>query len=364
LKGRRFPRHRELVPARSRRSDDVSGPRPGAGVGAADLAGLDPRGGRPAPTEAEPGPAAALPDELEELLRAFDRYLGAERGRSPHTRRAYRGDLRSLLGHLVESGTAEVADLDLTLLRGWLARLAADGAARASLARRSAAARAFTRWLVRTGRAATDAGVRLRSPKAGHPLPGVLCQDQAVELMDVAARRVAVADGDPVAWRDRALVELLYATGIRVSELVGLDLGDLDHGRRTVRVLGKGAKERVVPYGVPAEEAIIEWLELGRPSLVGPRSAGALFLGRRGGRLDPRQAREVVYRLLDRVDGAPAMGPHGLRHSAATHLLDGGADLRSVQELLGHATLTSTQIYTHVSVERLRVTYRQAHPRA
>lgn len=331
------PRHREGMPARSRRFGDL-----------------------PEPDE----PAAALPDELEELLRAFDRYLGVEQGRSPHTCRAYRGDVRSLLGHLVESGTADVAALDLTLLRGWLARSAADGAARASLARRSAAARAFTRWLVRTGRAATDAGVRFRSPKAGRSLPGVLRQDQAVELMDVADRRVADEDGDPVALRDRALIELLYATGIRVSELVGLDVGDLDHARRTVRVLGKGAKERVAPYGVPAEKAIIEWLERGRPSLVGPRSSGALFLGRRGGRLDPRQAREAVYRLLDRVDGAPAMGPHGLRHSAATHLLDGGADLRSVQELLGHATLTSTQVYTHVSVERLRATYRQAHPRA
>jgi integrase/recombinase XerC len=305
-----------------------------------------------------------LPDDLEELLRAFDRHLGVERGRSPHTRRAYLGDVRSLLSHAVELGVTEATDLDLAMLRGWLARMAGEGAARATVARRAASARAFTRWLCRSGRTPTDAGLRLRSPKAGHPLPGVLRQDQADELMEVAARQVRDAAHDPVALRDQALVELLYATGVRVSELVGLDVGDVDHGRRTVRVLGKGAKERVVPYGVPAEQALTAWLDRGRPALVGSRTPGAVFLGRRGGRLDPRQAREAVYRLLDRVDGAPAMGPHGLRHSAATHLLDGGADLRSVQELLGHATLTSTQIYTHVSVERLRATYRQAHPRA
>lgn len=176
--------------------------------------------------------------------------------------------------------------------------------------------------------------------------------------------RAAGGSEDAVGRRDLAIVELLYATGIRISELVGIDLGELDDARRTVRVLGKGAKERVVPFGVPARDAVRDWLTLGRPELVREGSPAAVFLGRRGGRLDPRQAREAVYRLLDRVDGIPAMGPHGLRHSAATHLLDGGADLRSVQELLGHATLATTQIYTHVSVERLRATYKQAHPRA
>jgi integrase/recombinase XerC len=307
-------------------------------------------------------PAAELPAELEDVLRAFDRYLGAERGRSRHTRRAYLGDLRALLVHALDQGVTDPADLDLPLLRGWLARMAREGAARTTIARRAASARTFTHWLQRTGRSAADAGLRLRSPKATHPLPGVLRQDQAFELMEVAGR--AAEGADPVALRDRAVIELLYATGVRVSELVGLDLGDVDHARRTVRVLGKGAKERVVPYGVPAESALAAWLDRGRPALVGSRTPGALFLGRRGARLDPRQAREAVYRLLDHVDGAPAMGPHGLRHSAATHLLDGGADLRSVQELLGHATLTSTQIYTHVSVERLRATHQQAHPRA
>jgi integrase/recombinase XerC len=183
-----------------------------------------------------------------------------------------------------------------------------------------------------------------------------------------------------LALRDRAIIELLYAAGIRVSELTGLDLRDVDEERRTVRVLGKGSKERVVPFGVPAGRAIRGWLDAGRPVLAdgargdtpggsvrgqGSGAAGhALFVGVRGRRLDPRQAREAVYRLVAEVEGAPAMGPHGLRHSAATHLLDGGADLRSVQELLGHATLSTTQLYTHVSVERLRASYQQAHPRA
>jgi integrase/recombinase XerC len=167
-----------------------------------------------------------------------------------------------------------------------------------------------------------------------------------------------------VALRDRAVLEVLYATGVRVSELTGLDLDDLDRSRRTLRVLGKGAKERVVPVGLPADRALGEWLDRGRPVLVAAAGDRAVFVGLRGRRLDPRRAREVVHRGMAQVEGAPDIGPHGLRHSAATHLLDGGADLRSVQELLGHATLATTQIYTHVSVDRLRAGYRQAHPRA
>jgi integrase/recombinase XerC len=327
-----------------------------------------------------------LPGRLDEVVTRYDRYLSAERGRSTHTRRAYLGDVRALLAYAAgRAGEApaefELAALDLTLLRSWLAAMTADGAARASVARRAASARAFTAWLTRTGRLASDPGLRLRSPKAARPLPGVLRQEQAAELMAVAARQVtdpAPVDGDPaasaglvlspteraLAVRDRAMVELLYATGIRVSELTGLDVDDVDRERRTVRVLGKGAKERVVPFGVPADRAMEAWVRVGRPVLAAERSGAALFLGARGRRVDPRQVRDVVHRLVDRVDGAPPVGPHGLRHSAATHLLDGGADLRAVQEILGHASLATTQIYTHVSVERLRAGYRQAHPRA
>jgi integrase/recombinase XerC len=167
-----------------------------------------------------------------------------------------------------------------------------------------------------------------------------------------------------LALRDAAIMELLYATGIRVSELCGLDVDDLDEGRNTVRVLGKGGRERTVPVGLPAVRAVAAWKRAGRPALAGPGSGPALFLGARGGRLDPRTARRVVHAALAAVAGVPDSGPHGLRHAAATHLLEGGADLRSVQEILGHASLASTQIYTHVSVERLTAAYRQAHPRA
>ena len=185
----------------------------------------------------------------------------------------------------------------------------------------------------------------------------------------VAAGRDPVAAGrDPVAaalgWRDSAIMELLYASALRVSELCGIDIGDLDHDRRTVRVLGKGSKERTVPVGVPAARAVRHWQHAGRPMLVTGRSGHALFLGARGGRLDPRTARRVVHAMIAAVPAAPDTSPHGLRHSAATHLLEGGADLRSVQEFLGHASLASTQIYTHVSAERLLAAYRQAHPRA
>jgi integrase/recombinase XerC len=169
---------------------------------------------------------------------------------------------------------------------------------------------------------------------------------------------------EPVACRDHALLELLYGTGIRVGELVGLDIDDVDRERRVVRVLGKGGRQRTVPFGVPAGRAVDAWIERGRPALARAGSGRALFLGSRGGRLDQRAARAVVHRRLADVPGAPDLGPHGLRHSAATHLVEGGADLRSVQEILGHASLTTTQLYTHVSVDRLRRTFDQAHPRA
>jgi integrase/recombinase XerC len=299
---------------------------------------------------------------MDGALHEFARHLAAERGCSPHTLRAYVGDVRSLLVHAVRSGASQPDHLNLILLRSWLAGMAAAGQARGSVARRAASARTFTAWLVRSGRARQDPGVRLRSPKAGRSLPGVLRAEHARELLRQAGE--AAGAGEPLARRDAAMLELLYGCGIRVAELCALDVGDVDHERRTVRVMGKGSRERVVPFGVPAARALEEWLSAGRPALVVEKSPPALFLGRRGGRVNQRQVREVVHELLVGVDGAPQLGPHGLRHSAATHLLDGGADLRSVQELLGHATLATTQIYTHVSVERLRASYRQAHPRA
>jgi integrase/recombinase XerC len=297
--------------------------------------------------------APAVAGHLEEFLR----HLDLERGRSPHTLRAYRGDLTSLLARL-----PDLAALDLAALRGWLADQHAAGAGRSTLARRATAARTFTAWARRTGLIATDPGARLASPRARPALPAVPDAAQTAAVLDAAGS--GAAEGDPVALRDLAVLELLYATGVRVGELCGLDLDDVDAGRRTLRVLGKGDRERTVVYGVPAGSALLRWLDEGRPALVRPTSPRALLLGARGGRLDPRVARTVVHEALSAVPGAPDVGPHGLRHAAATHMLEGGADLRYVQELLGHAKLATTQLYTHVTVERLKVVHEQAHPRA
>jgi integrase/recombinase XerC len=297
------------------------------------------------------------------ILDEFADYLVLERGRSAHTRRAYLGDIGSLLDFLASSKQEPaLADLTLPILRSWLAAQASTGAARTTLARRTSAAKTFTAWAARRGLLPSDPASRLQMPKARRTLPAVLRQDQALDAM--AAAKSGAAENDPMALRDLLIVELLYATGIRVSELCGLDIDDVDTGRRLLRVLGKGNKQRTVPFGEPALAALTRWLTEGRPALANGASGHALLLGARGRRLDPRQARTVVHQTIAAVDGAPDIGPHGLRHSAATHLLEGGADLRVVQELLGHSTLATTQLYTHVSVARLRAVHDQAHPRA
>ena len=313
----------------------------------------DPKGG---PADAE------LPEVYAALLGDYERHLSAERGLSDHTVRAYLGDIRSLLDHAGRMGRTDPEAIDLRTLRSWLAKQQTTGHSRTTLARRATAARVFCGWLVRTGRAQVDAGAALGSPKAHRTLPPVLRPDEVESL--IAAAITAAEDGTPVGMRDIAVLELLYATGARVGELVGLDLDDVDYERRVIRVLGKGRKERMVPFGGPAVRALDRWVVRGRPQLVTESSGPALVLGARGGRLDQRAVRTLVHRRLADVPGAPDLGPHGLRHSTATHLLEGGADLRSVQELLGHASLATTQIYTHVSSDRLRKAYRQAHPRA
>lgn len=305
---------------------------------------------------------AELPEVYAVLLGDYERHLSAERGLSDHTVRAYLGDIRSLLDHAGRMGRTEPEAIDLRTLRSWLAKQQTTGHSRTTLARRATAARVFCGWLVRTGRAQVDAGAALGSPKANRTLPPVLRPDEVESL--IAAAITAAEDGTPVGMRDIAVLEMLYATGARVGELVGLDLDDVDYERRVIRVLGKGRKERMVPFGGPAVRALDRWVVRGRPLLVTESSGPALFLGARGGRLDQRAVRTLVHRRLADVPGAPDLGPHGLRHSTATHLLEGGADLRSVQELLGHASLATTQIYTHVSSDRLRKAYRQAHPRA
>ncbi|MEV0722655.1 tyrosine-type recombinase/integrase [Micromonospora purpureochromogenes] len=376
----------------------------------------------------------ALPPAMREAVDDFADHLARVRNRSAHTVRAYVADVVSLLDHAVRMGCAAPAELDLTVLRSWLARQRTVGAARTSLARRAAAARTFSAWAHRAGVLPADVAAPLSSPRAHRDLPTVLRADQAAALVEAPDRRPgatrpaeatgpaagtrpdaaprivgprrdnptrpadptgheatgrdpagpdadgrrdsatgatrqdgpadpARAEDEPVRLRDRVLLELLYGTGVRVSEVCGLDVADVDHGRRVIRVLGKGGRERSVPYGVPAQRAIDDWLRSGRPVLAVPGSGEALLLGARGGRLNPTTARRIVAGYAESL-GLPRVSPHGLRHSAATHLLEGGADLRAVQELLGHSSLGSTQIYTHVSVERLRAAYRQAHPRA
>ncbi|MFJ3382586.1 MULTISPECIES: tyrosine recombinase XerC [unclassified Curtobacterium] len=307
---------------------------------------------------------------LGSAVAAFLGYAVHERGLSEQTVRAYRGDLEDLLRSADARGVERVDQLTLDVLRDWLWEANERGLARSSIARRSSSVRAFTRWASESGIVPTDPGVRLRAPKGASHLPRVVSEDQVRVLLDGLAERAA--GDDPAALRDVALVELLYAAAIRVSELVGIDVGDVDRGRLTVRVLGKGGKERVVPFGVPARDAMEAWLSRGRPTLLAraadaapdPGAAAALFLGDRGGRLGVRSAYRIVARLLQDLPGEGPSGPHTFRHTAATHLLDGGADLRAVQELLGHASLGTTQIYTHVSSARLREVYRTAHPRA
>jgi integrase/recombinase XerC len=300
-----------------------------------------------------------LPPAFDDARDRFVEHLTFERGLSDHTVRAYAADLSSLLDHATRLQCAGVDEIDIAVLRSWLAKLHTLGMKPATLARRASSARTFTAWAVRDGLLDVDPGARLASPKLGRHLPEVLRVDEAAAVMDAAG-----ADNSPIGLRDAAILELLYASAARVSELCGLDVDDLDRSRRTVRLLGKGNKERTVPLGEPAIRAVDTWLLRGRSRLATLDSPPALLLGARGGRLDPRAARQVVHQRLAAVDGVADLGPHGLRHTAATHLLEGGADLRSVQELLGHATLATTQIYTHVSIERLKATYERAHPRA
>lgn len=307
-------------------------------------------------------PVDELPETFAAALAAYERHLVSERDLTPHTVRAYLGDVAGMLGHAARLGHTELDHLDLRTLRSWLANQQTRGRARTTLARRATAVRVFTAWAHRTGRAAQDPGATLGSPKQARPLPAALSPGEARSLLEAAA--VRADDGSPVGLRDVAVLELLYATGIRVGELCSLDVDDLDRHRRVVRVLGKGRKERTVPYGVPADQAVGRWLAVGRPALLASGAGGALFLGARGRRVDQRVVRAMVHARIADVPHAPDLGPHGLRHSVATHLLEGGADLRTVQELLGHASLATTQIYTHVSSERLRSAYRLAHPRA
>lgn len=338
--------------------------------------------------------------EYGAALRRFADGLEARR-LSPHTKRGYIADVTDLFGFAHRSGLPAPEAVDLAVARSWLAEAAAAGASRATLARRTAAARAYAKHVLATQ--APDTGTteaataarslnRLVTPKPRHPLPTVLTPKQMAQTLD-AAHTAAGETGTPQSVRDAAILEFLYATAARVSELCSLDLDDLDFTRRTARLHGKGGRDRIVPFGVPAEQALRAWIDAGRPALmrlarnkvvavegglgegkgeVRAAAAGnapgamtpALFLGTQGARINPAVVRRLVHTHLRATPGAPDTGPHGFRHSAATHLIEGGADLRDVQELLGHATLTTTQIYTHVTAERIKASYAQSHPRA
>ncbi len=305
-----------------------------------------------------------MSDNFAKIRAAFTRHLKSERNLSAHTVRAYLGDLESLLGHLTNLRIEDISKLDLSHLRSWLANQSVKGGARTTLARRAVSIRLFTKWALKSGYLATDVGVTLATPKGHRTLPDVLEIGEAKIAMDSLATRVGEEGGHPLILRDCAMVELLYATGARVAELCGLDMNDIDYDRQTIKVLGKGNKERTIPMGNPAMRALKAWLSDGRSAIMNSTSANALFLGARGKRIDQRTVRTVVYNALQAIEGIERMGPHALRHSAATHLLEGGADLRTVQEILGHASLATTQIYTHVSTERLQKVFKQAHPRA
>jgi integrase/recombinase XerC len=302
-------------------------------------------------------------DNFQEILKAFNHHLTSERDLSAHTVRAYIGDLESLLAHLETLKVDEIAQLELNHLRSWLANQQIKGGARTSLSRRITSIRLFTKWAVKNNYLAKDVGTTLATPKGHRVLPDVLEIDEAKTAMDSLATR-ATEEQTPLSLRDVAIVEMLYATGARVGELCGLDLNDIDYDRQTIRVLGKGNKERTIPFGNPALRALTSWLKQGRDQIAQSQSGDAVFIGARGKRINQRTVRTVVYEALSAIEGIERMGPHALRHSAATHLLEGGADLRTVQEILGHASLATTQIYTHVSTERLQKAFKQAHPRA
>ena len=300
---------------------------------------------------------------FDEVRTTFERYLEAERNLSVHTIRAYLGDLDSFFDHLERLDLTDFATLELAHIRSWLANQQVKGGARTTLSRRATSIRLFTKWATKKGYLVKDVGATLATPKGARTLPDVLTVADASLAMDSMAARVGEEDG-PISKRDAAMLEILYASGARVSELCGLDLEDIDYARQTIRVLGKGNKERTIPIGNPAMRALEAWLKDGRETLAGTKSDRAVFLGARGKRIDQRTVRTMVYHALAALEGVEKMGPHALRHSAATHLLEGGADLRTVQEILGHASLATTQIYTHVSTERLQKAFKQAHPRA
>lgn len=302
-----------------------------------------------------------MASELEYLLAQFSAELANSRGFSSNTVKAYRSDVADLLSFMASKQQEQAQDLDLELIRDWLWRVSEKGFTKTTLARKSAAIRAFTAWLFKIGQLESDPGLKLRSPKASRTLPKVLSREAMLEIFE-KLEPLATAE-NPSGIQDLLIIEILYGSGIRVSELVGLNLEDIDYTRKILRVTGKGNKQRMVPFSDPASDALASWVRNARTQFENEMSGNALLINSRGKRVGVRQVYALVAGLLSETAVGVA-GPHALRHSAATHLLDGGADLRAVQELLGHSSLATTQIYTHVSVDRLKQGYLRAHPRA
>ena len=298
---------------------------------------------------------------FDRVLYDYCAYLESARGYSAHTIKGYKTDVAELFAYLERVGVKDVTDIKLDALRDFLYELTEKGLSKATMARKSASIRSLTAWSYKQKLMSTDLGLRLRTPKSSRTLPKVVGRESIATIFELLEK--AATPENPGALRDRLAVELLYASGARVSELVGLNLSDIDFSRNLLRVMGKGGKQRMVPFGSPARAALDAWLRDGRVKYENEKSGDALLLTSRGQRVGVRQVYSLVAGLLAQTPTGAA-GPHSLRHSAATHLLDGGADLRAVQELLGHASLGTTQIYTHVSIERLKEGYKVAHPRA
>ena len=299
---------------------------------------------------------------LLRIAHSYLEHLERSRGLSENSLNAYRKDILQFVAFVDEQRVDNLGEVDAELARSWVWSLAESGMAGSSLRRKVSALKGFTAWLAREGHTEGDIGIRVRAPGASKSLPRVLTRHHMEEIF--RSLQTHADTGDPVASRDLAIIEVLYASALRVSELVGMDLQGVDLDGRTLRVVGKGNKQRMVPLGTPAATALGAYLDHARNALLEGGESSVVFLSTRGKPMGQRSVYEVVARLLADIPGVGPLGPHTLRHTAATHLLDGGADLRSVQELLGHASLGTTQIYTHVSNERLTQAYQQAHPRA
>ena len=304
-----------------------------------------------------------LPEQMATALAEYERHLVSERNLAAHTVRAYIGDVLGLLRHAAALGHTDLGSLDLRTLRSWLAKQQTLGKARTTMARRATAVRVFTAWAQRTGRADADPGAALGIAQ-GAQAAASGAERRTRRVRCSTPRRcgpTTAARSARATWRSSSSSTPPASAS---ASCAGSTSTTSTTSRRVVRVFGKGRKERTVPYGVPADRAIGTWLARGRPGCSSPGSGAGVFLGARGRRIDQRAVRTLVHDRLAEVPGAPDLGPHGLRHTAATHLLEGGADLRTVQEMLGHASLATTQIYTHVTTDRLRQAYRLAHPRA